>query len=56
MDHARTCFIASGSSIAEGKTMARKILQQVDDVTAGAYPVHMDTEIRQPKVVETYCK
>ena len=44
-------FIVSRSSIDEGKTMDRIRLRKVDDVTAGAYPVNMGIETRQPKAL-----
>ena len=44
-------FIDLGSSIAKGRIIARKRMQQVNDLTEGADPVYVDIEFHQPKIV-----
>ena len=53
MDRDRRYFIASGSSMAEGKPYNRRRLRQVNE-EANADPEHVDLEVRQPKASELY--
>ena len=53
MDRDRRYFIASGSSMAEGKPYKRRRLRQVSEED-NAEPEHVDLEVRQPKASELY--
>ena len=53
MDKDKRHLIALGLSIAEGRTIARKRLRQMENVSLGNDPAQVGINIRQLKAVET---
>ena len=54
INHYRGCFVASVSSIAEGRKMARKRLRQIDDLSTNNDHAYVGIDTRQPKTVEAH--